>query len=83
MDVFEPVYVQSFVHRVFMPESTLRSPMQETDLSGKKDRAHGNKKKKKKVHPQYRHPRADSDRRLSQAASFIKVEHKTGHSLTP
>lgn len=45
MDVFEHVYVQSFVHRVFMPESTLRSPMQETDLSGKKDRAHGNKKK--------------------------------------
>lgn len=81
MFVCEPVYVQSFGHRVFMPESTLRSPTQETDLSGKKDRAHGNKKEK------FAHrtgdPRADTDRRLSQAASFIKAEHKTGRTLAP
>lgn len=34
--------------------------------------------KKNQVPLQYRHPCADTDRRLSQAASFITVEHETG-----
>ena len=82
-----PVCVRSFVRCLFMPESTLRSPVQETDLSGKKDRAHGNEKKKKKK-KKFTHEQASTGwhwycRSLSQAASFIKAEHKTGRTLTP
>lgn len=72
----------SFVHHVCLPESTQRSPTQETGLSGKKARAHGNKKKIKKVHPHSRHPQGDTDRRLSQAAPFIEAKHKTGRTRT-
>ena len=70
-----PVCVRSFVRCLFMPESTLRSPVQETDLSGKKDRAHGNekkKKKKKKSSPMSRHPQADTD--------TVEAYHKRPHS---
>jgi len=35
---------RSFTHGVLLPESTRRSPIQEAELSGKKDRTHGNKK---------------------------------------